>query len=807
MKIRSIIKGKESNNAPLKNDAVETAKILQEDTAQSAKNDKTQKKQKKEPKTSQASMKGKNKVFYVVSILSVFLILLLLLYFCTLLAGLTPHFEINANQNALKELDTTHAAVRDRFEKHFTDLEEIAAKLDFAGSKADVDGTMRSYVGSEQFGTLRYFSHGIEYTCDGYTTLGDNDQFLELAQQQDRGVSDVYFYGAVGMDCIALYVPVKGSAFIDGVLSVLPARQLIDLSDLLRGNCSVLALIDDAGMVLGEAHQEGFQESIGNHYFDFIKSLTENKRDYDNVAQMVSEARPTSAKFMIGGTPYTLATRPVEGSGDKLYIAELTVSRELTASEMSYIRQIIVMSIVSVVALLISIGFVFRYHRKATQKLIRSTQIAPELGCDNAAQFRKRCNQIASETKHQKLMVVCIEVRQFSYISGQLGEDATLEILKYIVKILTGLCGQFETFGYAEDGVFLLMLRCNKESEFDKKIGVLNSLASKNEVMKKSGMTLGFYIGACAINRSRNRSIGDLVENATLARNMAKSEMQKPYIIYTDDINDNLRRNDEIEAQMEEALRNREFKLFLQPKYGIKRDAVDSAEALVRWFDTRKNAYVFPGEFIPLFESNGFITKLDHYMYLEVCEYFKNATEHGDKVVPVSVNVSRVTAIQQDFLEFYIGNKKRYGVADGFLTIEFTESFAMQNYDAVLEIVTQLHKNGIHCSIDDFGSGYSSFSILKSIPMDELKIDSSFLQKGLSQERDDLIIRTVISMAKQMGMVVVQEGVETKDVFDRIVAMGCDVIQGYYYARAIPLEEYRLFINTNTSIKYKAKVK
>ena len=807
MKIKSIIKGRESSNAAVQKEVGQTEEVLQENAPVTAADEKSSSKVKKGPKAPRIGAKGKNKMFYVVSVLLVFVVLLLLLYLGTLLAGLTPHFEITANQNALKELEVSHQTVKERFEKHFAHLEEIAEKLDYAGSKVDVDNIMRSYIGSDEFGTLRYFSHGVEYTCDGYPTLGEDPQIAELARQQDRGVSDVYFYGAVRMDCISLYIPIKGSPFIDGVLSILPARQLIDLSGARSEGCAVIALMDGAGTVLSKDYQEDFRENMGNNYFDFIKSLTQNKRDYDTVANMVADPGPVSAQFIISGVPYTLATRPIEDTSGQLHIAALTLSRELTAGEMSYIRQIIVMSIISVVALLISIGFVFRYHRKATQKLIRSTQIAPELGCDNASQFRKRCNQIASETKRQKLMVVSIEVRQFSYISSQLGEDATLEILKYIVKILTGLCSQFETFGYAEDGVFLLMLRCNKEAEFDKKIGVLNSLAGKNELMKKSGMTLGFYIGACAINRNRNRSIGDLVENATLARNMAKSEMQKPYIIYTDDINDNLRRNDEIEAQMEEALRNREFKLFLQPKYGIKRDAVDSAEALVRWFDTRKNAYVFPGEFIPLFESNGFITKLDHYMYLEVCEYFKNATERGDKVVPVSVNVSRVTAIQQDFLEFYIGNKKRYGVADGFLTIEFTESFAMQNYDVVLEIVTQLHKNGIHCSIDDFGSGYSSFSILKSIPMDELKIDSSFLQKGLSQERDDLIIKTVITMAKQMGMVVVQEGVETKDVFDRIVAMGCDVIQGYYYARAIPLEEYRLFINTNTSIRYKAKVK
>jgi EAL domain-containing protein (putative c-di-GMP-specific phosphodiesterase class I) len=216
---------------------------------------------------------------------------------------------------------------------------------------------------------------------------------------------------------------------------------------------------------------------------------------------------------------------------------------------------------------------------------------------------------------------------------------------------------------------------------------------------------------------------------------------------------------------------------------------------------------MFPGEFIPLFETNGFITKLDHFVYTEVLEFISKAAEHGDKVVPVAVNVSRVTAGNEDFLNFYIGNKKKYRIPDGFITIEFTESFAMEDYDKIAHVIEELHKNGIRCSIDDFGSGYSSFSILKQINVDELKLDSVFLRRGVDVKRDDKLLSTMIELAKSMGMRVVQEGVETKEMFDKVVAMGCDVIQGYYYAKAISLEEFKLFINTNTSIKYKSLVK
>ena len=131
----------------------------------------------------------------------------------------------------------------------------------------------------------------------------------------------------------------------------------------------------------------------------------------------------------------------------------------------------------------------------------------------------------------------------------------------------------------------------------------------------------------------------------------------------------------------------------------------------------------------------------------------------------------------------------------------------MENFDKMGEIVDRLHRSGIRCSIDDFGSGYSSFSILKNVRFDELKLDSVFLTDGLDRERDDRILETVIQLAKAVHMDVVQEGVETEEMFRRVSGMGCELIQGYYYAKAIPIEEYRVFIQTNTSIVYKAKVK
>jgi EAL domain-containing protein (putative c-di-GMP-specific phosphodiesterase class I) len=245
----------------------------------------------------------------------------------------------------------------------------------------------------------------------------------------------------------------------------------------------------------------------------------------------------------------------------------------------------------------------------------------------------------------------------------------------------------------------------------------------------------------------------------------------------------------------------------LQPKYNIKSDRIDSAEALVRWFDREKADYIFPGEFIGLFETNGFIVKLDHYIYLEVLKYFKSAVERGEKIVPISVNVSRVTATAPDFLDFYVSNKKKYEVGDGFIILELTESFAFDDNKTIVNIVNKLHENGIKCALDDFGAGFSSFRTLKNIAFDELKLDRCFIEEDANPQKGDVVLKTVIGLFKSLGMTVVQEGVETEDMLNKITEYGCDVAQGFYYAKAIPLEEYKLFLNSNTSITYKSKVK
>ena len=203
----------------------------------------------------------------------------------------------------------------------------------------------------------------------------------------------------------------------------------------------------------------------------------------------------------------------------------------------------------------------------------------------------------------------------------------------------------------------------------------------------EKGIKIRFAAGIYNVFSGYRRSVQEMIDCATTACGISENNSKTAYTLFTEEVRAEIARNEKIETMMESALENREFRLFLQPKYDVKHDCIHSAEALVRWFDTEKGEYKFPGEFIPLFETNGFIVKLDHFVYIEVLEYLSHATERGDKVVPISVNVSRVTATSPDFINFYVGNKKKYGIPDGFVTLELTESFAMESYDKISSII------------------------------------------------------------------------------------------------------------------------
>lgn len=245
---------------------------------------------------------------------------------------------------------------------------------------------------------------------------------------------------------------------------------------------------------------------------------------------------------------------------------------------------------------------------------------------------------------------------------------------------------------------------------------------------------------------------------------------------------------DWVNENQEKAIENEEFLVYYQPKYDPKSGKMSGAEALIRWNSPVKGM-VSPGKFIPIFETNGFITKIDHYMLTHVVRDQRTWLDAGRKCVPVSVNVSRAHFIEEDLAEQIRDIVDEAGTPHDLIEIELTESAFFDDKNALITTIKKLKDYGFAVSMDDFGSGYSSLNSLKEMPLDVLKLDADFFRND-DGERGRIVVSEAINLAKKLSMRTVAEGVEEKDQVDFLAEEGCDLIQGFYFAKPMPKEEY-----------------
>ena len=299
----------------------------------------------------------------------------------------------------------------------------------------------------------------------------------------------------------------------------------------------------------------------------------------------------------------------------------------------------------------------------------------------------------------------------------------------------------------------------------------------------------------CGVYQIRNddRDINQILDRANAARKSLIGNEKELISYYSDKIINDMRISDKIESDMDKALMNGEFKLYLQPKWNIEKDELYGAEALVRWIKP-DGTVVYPDQFIPVFESNGFIEKLDFYMLTNVCRMIHNLQRAGMPVFPVSVNQSRRLWDNPGYVAHVEAILKRYQVPSNMVELEVTETVFFEERDKMLAIIHELKGKEVLLSMDDFGSGYSSLNLLKDVPFDVLKIDREFFSESVTSTSSTWILQKIIEMAEGLNIRVLCEGVETKEQVELLGKLGCKYVQGYYYSEplsmAVFLERY-----------------
>lgn len=341
-----------------------------------------------------------------------------------------------------------------------------------------------------------------------------------------------------------------------------------------------------------------------------------------------------------------------------------------------------------------------------------------------------------------------------------------------------------ELVSHAAKADFAALLKYGeKDNLFFRLDHLLDDLKKVRENQK-----LNFGIGIYWVPE-KYEDIATMYNYAELAQETIPEDLEDHIKCFEEEMLNDQRWVRKVEDEMEHALSNREFKVYLQPKYSTKEERLSGAEALVRWIHP-KEGFIPPNKFIPIFEQNGFILQLDDYMLNEIAKMQAKWLYEGKEIVPISVNVSRAHFTKDDLAEHICKVVDKYNVPHDKIELELTESAFFDDKDILINTVKKLKQYGFEISMDDFGAGYSSLNSLKELPLDVLKLDAEFFRGEDREGRGDLIVGEAITLAKKLDMRIVAEGIETREQVDSLAEKNCDLIQGYYFAKPMPIEEF-----------------
>ena len=372
------------------------------------------------------------------------------------------------------------------------------------------------------------------------------------------------------------------------------------------------------------------------------------------------------------------------------------------------------------------------------------------------------------------------DVVKFKLINDTYGEAVGTELLHFFQDTLGVYCHEGQLYSRLTADVFMVVTPYNEVEDIYRFIRGLEKRLSGYNGMK---YTFAFGVYLMDDRSLPSRTMGD---SAAIARMAIKGNALENIGFFNVSLKSDLINRKNIEDNMKSALDNGEFVMYLQPKYSISANTIIGAEALVRW-NHHELGIIPPSEFIPVLEKNGFIIKLDEYIWDCACRQLRDWIDRGLKVVPISVNVSRVHLSNTGFIDYLDGLIKKYSLPKNLLELEITETIENINVNVMIK---KAKSDGFTLLMDDFGSGYSSLNTLKTTPFDVLKIDRAFLSSSMESDRGQKIISHTISMSRDIGLDIIAEGVETREQAEFLQYCGCDAAQGFYYSKAVPVEDF-----------------
>ncbi|HBG0804771.1 EAL domain-containing protein [Clostridioides difficile] len=735
-------------------------------------------------------MTGRNKSFTLITILFLTSLFLTMGY---IYIEDTKHLLMSEAKIHIKEVAVQGSQLAQRqIEK---DLDVLNIFSNYYASNPDIPNEEKMKNLLDEMENQKFYTMAIvDINGNAENTKGDKfsvkyREFFKNSIKGKKYVSSPYVDEVnKSIKKIAISVPLLNNDKVVGVLyctyNINTLMKLINIS--FYENNSISYVVKNDGTII--LHPQG--DSLSKN----IYKLLEQDNDIQEVNRLKKELQEnkTGATVlnMLEERRYLGYATMDNGNSENNYIKDwnliFSIPETVVFSNSKQIINRAVYAVLSIVLIFVAIIFYIIYIKKSNEKEILSLAYEDKVTyIGNQNKFYRECSKYLLDKPSLNYIIVYFDINNFKMINDTFGYEFGDNLLITIAKALKEELTEGEVYARLSSDYFAIF--CDYKNGRNKIIRKLDNIRSNIE----SNLSIVFEISLCVgiyFVEEGEVDIQKAVNKANMARSVAKGKNIN-YAIYNEDVRNKLSEESMILDDIKIALVKNQFEVYYQPKFSLVTGEMIGSEALIRW-NHPEHGFISPAVFIPIAEKSKLILKIGRFVFERVCNDLYEWKKQGKKIVPVSVNLSRVELYQPDIVKFINKTIKMYNLSSDFIEIEITETVAINELNILKNVLNELRTYGFSISMDDFGTGYSSISCLRDMPIDILKLDKSFLGGIEHDERSRNIAKSIVSLAKSLDLVVIIEGVESKEQAELMKQFGCDLVQGFYFARPMPAKNF-----------------
>lgn len=653
----------------------------------------------------------------------------------------------------------------------------------------NIDEKLQSFeIFLDEYNLKRFaysFPDGTSYSTDEGVAELSYREFFKRGMEGKASITGILedaleeSHGLVNVMTVPIY---DDNGAVEGVFGLTYNSQ--NFNDALQIECfdgqGYSCAINSDGQILVAMGNDILQMSE-NLFTDLLSTDEHNTKTIAELQKQMENNTSEGGVFYLEEKNYYYCVPVNLMGGDVTWYMLTIIPADFLESRVKPIqRSLYLMALVVVILTFMGAVFVINLSWEQKSMMLRYAYEDPLTKGANYAKFCVEMNKKRDKSGY----VVSMDITHFNNINIAAGKAAGDRMICDIWQILTNELQGEELACHEREDVFSMFLKTEDKElliERLKQISVRINKKAKELQVKGIHSRYGLY------EMKGTEKLEDAYSKAQIAREQARSQKEKRYVFYNEMDHERLQQNQQLEERFEESIAQGEFEVWYQPKYSAATGKVVGSEALVRWRDT-DGSLISPGIFIPLFEQNGMIMKLDEYMFREVCKQQAQWLAKGYKIYPVSINLSRASLYYVDIVERYRNIIQEYEINPDFIQLEITES-AMEGMSGIREILKQFRNMGIQILMDDFGTGYSSLATLNMQCFDTLKLDKSLIDH-IGDKNGEILLYYVINMGQKLGLHITAEGVENNIQLEFLKENHCDDIQGFLFAKPMPSAEF-----------------